>query len=278
MQSVRSGGYATNGGGYVEAMGGSFALSSIGAISGINDASVAASTLIYASSDATLTTTSSGNTKIGAVSGLDGTRVRISAVTSDIDALAAQVAAAALTGLTGASCTGLGTGAFAALTSGTQSTAIGVGALASQTSNGDNTAVGYGAGGALTGGNNTIVGSQAAATAVGVNNITAVGYRAARVATADATAVGSQALLAATSGGKNTAVGYHAGDEIVAGAGNSFVGYAAGVGLGNVSNKAGFGMGNGNGVYFDVDEVGNLLNITVRYAAGTFKTATVALT
>lgn len=85
-RTVRIGGYTADGDGQVDAMCGQFLMTSLDAISGIDQTDVANATAIYASDDSTLTETAGTNTKIGAVAGLDGTRVVIMAATADVGA------------------------------------------------------------------------------------------------------------------------------------------------------------------------------------------------
>jgi hypothetical protein len=162
-----------------------------------------------------------------------------------------------LTGFTTADNTGLGTAAGNSITDGTGNTTIGVNAGTALT----------------TGSNNTAEGSGALALASTGNANTAFGADALGSATTSSTntGLGSSALGNVTTGGDNTGVGRAAGNEIVAGTGNTCVGKSAGLGQGDVSNKFMVGLGNGQGLIFEVDEVGHLLDISVRYADGTMK-------
>jgi hypothetical protein len=177
---------------------------------------------------------------------------------------------ASLSGVTGVTNTSLGTAAADSLTSGARTTAVGVNAGTAITSGTDNVAVGADALDTCTSGSaNTAVGSGAGNT--GSSN-TCIGYHAGTDGTgSENVIIGRDAGYQMSDGTKNALVGRLAGDELFSGSGNVAIGYRAGRDQGDVSNKFMVGLGNGQGLIFEVDEVGNLLNIRVRYTDGTMK-------
>lgn len=82
--NIKKGGYSADGDSFVECVAGLFEFTSATAISGIDQVDVHDATAIYASDDATLTTTSGGNTLIGKVSGYQHSRARITGTTIDV--------------------------------------------------------------------------------------------------------------------------------------------------------------------------------------------------
>jgi trimeric autotransporter adhesin len=231
-------------------------------------------------------TSGSGNTALGLNAG--------TALTTG-DANTAVGTDALTTATTGSTNTAIGSAAMASLTTGSDNVAVGRAAGNGLTTGFDNVAVGKGAGLSLTiGRRNAVVGSLAmSATNGGNEDNVAVGYNAmggggfeadknvavgqgalAAVESADNVAIGYHAMLqfsGHSAGSKNVAVGSLAGDELVGGGGNALIGYQAGKGQGDTSNKFMVGLGNGQGLIFSVDEGGALLNISVRYADGTMK-------
>lgn len=195
----------------------------------------------------------------------------------------------ALSTATGSNNTAVGSEAAISITSGVDNVAVGKGALATATLAGHNVAVGKDALAALTTPDyNTACGALALANDITGAQNTALGYTAGYSITTgqDNVAIGKAALsvgnpsgnvaigltaLQGSSGANNTAVGHQAGLEIAAGTGNALIGTGAGLGQGDVSNKFMVGLGNGQGLIFSIDEMGALLNISVRYADGTMK-------
>lgn len=124
-----------------------------------------------------------------------------------------------------------GSGAFSAITAGTNTAALVMGTGGTLTTSGTGTivatsvlnaiiqtatpfltAVGSGAGSSITGVNNTAVGYQALTTGTTLTNNTAVGYLALKLSTGNNnTAIGSQAGAAIASATDNTIIGYQAG-------------------------------------------------------------------
>jgi len=125
--------------------------------------------------------------------------------------------------------TAVGVSALAANTTGGANTALGESALPSNTTADANTAIGQQAlYSNTTGAYNTAVGRQSLRTNTTAGNSTAVGYQALYSNTATQnTAIGSQALYSNTAV-NNVAIGYQAGYGNTSGAGNIFIGQAAG--------------------------------------------------
>ncbi len=237
--------------------------------------SIEACAKVYLDESTGLITSDSAETEIGGFAlALAGTPDATVAI------MLGQPGAASLSGVTGASNTALGDGSLTSLTSGAENTAVGVDALGAVSSADGNVALGFQANLNGTGASNTAIGWRSMVgggahngyqnTAVGVDTLTSLSTGAENVA------AGGHSLSLMTTGIKNSAIGNYAGDEIVAGAGNALIGYQAGKSQGDVSNKFMVGLGNGQGIIFTVNEAGSL-DISVRYAAGTMKTATIAL-
>jgi hypothetical protein len=156
-------------------------------------------------------------------------------------------------GFTGASNTGLGTGAGDSITSGTLNTFIGVDAGTAITTGAANTHVGYEAGG---GANNvsfsTYVGNQAGRNLSGNNN-TAFGNAAlqgtgASASGASNTGVGFWAMQLITTGSTNATLGNLAGYPISTGSWNACVGSNSGSALTSGDNNCFAGGNSGQGV------------------------------
>jgi hypothetical protein len=179
---------------------------------------------------------------------------------------ASTSAIGAVTGVTSASNTALGSGALNATATGTRNVAVGTGPLAASTSASDNVAMGSLAlASATTSGTNVAIGSNALtlhtgtpAVAVGYNALskntvgqfnTGVGYQALAsiVNTNGNTAVGYQALTAAVSTGNTTAVGTGALEKATSGV-NSALGFRSLWNLTTGTTNTGLGVNAGQAV------------------------------
>jgi hypothetical protein len=160
-------------------------------------------------------------------------------------------------GVTGSSNTATGTAALSSITTGSQNTATGDFALYLDTTGGSNTATGHSALTANNGSWNTATGSLALnSNSTGSNN-TATGNRTLQLndAGSNNAAVGACALLNTTRSGSsqacgaptpgnadaNTAVGTLAGKSNATGNSNTFVGFQADAGSGNLTNATAIG-------------------------------------
>ncbi len=141
----------------------------------------------------------------------------------------APPAVVGLTGFTGASNTGLGTGAGDSITSGADNVAIGKDAATGITTGSNNVAIGSGA--------------MAAATTASARNVV-IGRGAAPATNTDGNVViGDLAGTGVTTGGGNVVVGQNAGAALTTGEHNVIVGASAGYSVGTQSSNVIIGYG-----------------------------------
>jgi len=184
--------------------------------------------------------------------------------------------------MTGSYNTASGYNALNANNAGGYNTAIGGQALLSNVSGNFNTAVGDDAMKFnVTGGTDVAVGYQALLGGRSLNYSTAVGYQALKNSVTDANgsgdfnlAIGYQALLSNTDGSVNTAVGTWTLQNLLAGSGNTALGYNAGNRLVNGADNIYIGNP-GNATESGIIRIGTPGTQTLTYIAGTIENPTV---